>query len=134
MPPYDNPAFRFFMSSIRRLLTRCLLLTVLFYTVVGTPLHEVGHVKQWAAALAHDAAPSDNVGSASDDGQDGEAHHDLCLWCLSHAHQAVDANFTVPFPPPAPCAEVARPRPVDGLLVDNDHRPFAARDPPHALT
>ena len=126
------------MPSIRRLLTRCLLLTVLFYTVVGTPLHEAGHLKQWAAALAHDVAQPGPVGMADgdegDEGEQGEAHHDLCLWCLSHAHQAVDANFAVPFPAAALLAEVQPPRPVDAFVVDNDHRPFAARDPPHALS
>jgi len=130
------------MPSIRLLLTRCLLLTVLFYTVVGTPLHEAGHVKQWAAVLAHDVAqPADisvadgnPAGGDSDESGEGEAHHDLCLWCLSHAHQAVDANFAVPFPAAALLAEVQRPRPVDAFVVDNDHRPFAARDPPHALS
>ena len=116
---------------LRRVLTRLLLLAVLFNTAIGMPAHEAVHLQKAAAAVAALPAPQ-----ASDDAD--AAEHDqeadgACAWCLAYAHLGTALSS-----PPAvhalPAnAGVAPPRALLAFVPLPGHWPFASRDPPRPV-
>lgn len=122
------------IMALRTLLLRLLLIAAFFNAAIGLPLHEVGHLQEFAAAQAADARA---IGDT--DGTDGEpsghAERDgLCTWCAAYAAQGMALALVTALAGPA---EALAPHPVPRAA---DFAPpgwrwrFAARDPPLALS
>jgi hypothetical protein len=120
----------------QRLLHCILLLSVLFNTVVGMPLHASTHLHAGDYASAHGAELADQATSAVADESAvehaGEAHA-ACVWCftLGQLGGALTCAFAIAVPVNN-AHNVAFPTSV--VFVTNPgHWRFASRDPPLVL-
>jgi hypothetical protein len=120
------------MSS-RHLLLRLLLLAVFFNTAVGLPLHDAVHLREAVADTAQERAvqAATEGGSSS---EHGESVHGLCAWCLAYAQQTSAPSSLPVLHGPAELMAQQRPRSQESLFPCPGRWPFAARDPPNALT
>ncbi|KQP22933.1 hypothetical protein [Pseudorhodoferax sp. Leaf267] len=117
--------------SLRRLLLRFLLATVFLHTVVAVPLHEAGHLRE---ALAPQTLVELATAADREHGEDGQHSATVCAWSMVHA------GLAGPDAPPRGVATPqgepthARPQRCIGAPTGEGRWPFAARDPPHALS
>jgi hypothetical protein len=117
---------------LRRVLTRLLLLSVFFNTVVGMPAHEADHLRQTAAAAvtAQLAQQADQDAFASEQGDEAQS---ACAWCLAYAHLGT-ALTSLPAVHALAAPQELPKRLAQVVFVPRLHRqPFSSRDPPHAV-
>lgn len=122
--------------ALRTLLLRFLLLAAFFNAAVGLPMHELGHLKEWAASQATEAHLTGVIGVTSDLDSEPSEHtevHGLCDWCAAYAAHGMALALVMAFAVPAETRTPhAAPRATDFVPPGWRWR-FAARDPPLAL-
>lgn len=118
---------------LRRVLTRLLLLSVFFNTVVGMPVHEAGHLQQAAAAVAT-ALSSQQADEDADAPTHGEEAHGVCAWCLAYVHLGAALPSTPAVQALAVSTGLPGPRAATAFVPSPGGWPFSSRDPPRAVS
>lgn len=118
--------------ALRTLLLRLLLIAAFFNAAVGLPLHEVGHLQEFAAAQA--APDTHAIGDTDGEPSERAEAHGLCAWCAAYAAQAMALTLVTAFAMPAEAVAPSPVRRVADFVPPGWRWRFAARDPPLALT